>query len=311
MEKAFILPGELTFAKVPTNITTVLGSCVAICLWDRSKKMGGMNHFLLPEPTANGETGNKFAEYATKNLIKEAIKARCEMKNLKATIYGGGEVITTFNQNVSIGQRNIQAAMNLCISMRIPYVIGDVGGEQSRRITMDSTTGQVQVHKVEKSSAAAPKTVLADQGRAKVFQKKPRVLVVDDSATVRKIVRRAIEEDGRMEVCDEAADPFEAREKIIESVPDVISLDIMMPKMNGLEFLKRIMYFKPIPTVVLSTLVQEGNRLWIDLKKAGALSMVNKDDMKIYQSSDNLKENLIPKLYLAAKTQVAKRNPNL
>jgi len=110
-------------------------------------------------------------------------------------------------------------------------------------------------------------------------------------------------------VVGHAADPYEAREKIVECEPDVLCLDIMMPRMNGLEFLKRIMYYKPIPTVILSTLVKEGNQLWADLKKAGALAMINKDDMKIYQGTDNLQEVVIPRLLFAAGTKVEKRAP--
>jgi two-component system chemotaxis response regulator CheB len=97
-----------------------------------------------------------------------------------------------------------------------------------------------------------------------------------------------IEASGKLRVVAEAENPYEAKERLTEIIPDAICLDVMMPKMNGLNFLKRIMFYKPIPVVILSTLVRDGNKLWSDLQKAGALAAINKDDMKIYNHENNL-----------------------
>lgn len=302
MEKVFVLPGEFKFCAEPTHITTVLGSCVSICLYDEKKQQGGLNHYMLPEPTANLE-GGKIAGFATKSLLKEAMMARSQSLDLRAEIYGGGKVITSFNEMIDIGERNIQKAKDMLTDLNIPFKLCDVGGTVSRRIVLDTQTGQVKCTRIERSTEDAA------QHQRRVSLQKPRVLVVDDSSMVRKIVTRAIAESGRLEVCGEAGDAYEAREKIIELDPDVLCLDIMMPKMDGLEFLKRIMYFKPIPTVILSTLVREGNQLWDNLKKAGALHMVNKDDLQIYNGVENLQQVLIPKLALAARTLVYQIKP--
>lgn len=304
MEKAFLLPGEFGFYKEPTHVSTVLGSCVAVALYDSIKKQGGLNHFLLPD-FQGGMIGGKVGDYAVRALIKNAMLAGSLPTHLSAKIFGGANVVTAYNPDAGIGHRNIEMARQLLESMKIPIIASDTGGESSRRIVYDTYTSEVRVYTQKRSTEQ-------ESARAKAVRKvnnKPGVLVVDDSSMVRNIVVRAIEKDGRMQVIGTAADPYEAKEKIIEYEPDVISLDIMMPKMNGLDFLKRIMYYRPIPTVVLSTLVREGNQLWSDLKKAGALSMVNKDDMKIYNSTDNLQEVLIPKLLFAAGTKVAKRQP--
>jgi two-component system chemotaxis response regulator CheB len=297
MQKHFLLPGELRFATEPSELTTVLGSCVAVCLFDQSKKQGGMNHFMLPEPAGNLQ-GGKIADYAVRSLIKEALMARSEMRHLMAEIYGGGQIVTSFNELADIGERNIRKAQEILTQMKIAHRIVDVGGKQSRRIRLNTETGVTQVIKIDSTATAMkPKVAM------------PRVLVIDDSAMVRKVVRKAIEESGKLEVVGEAADAYEARERIVELDPDVLCLDVMMPGMNGLDFLRRVMYYKPIPTVVLSTLVREGNALWNDLKRAGALHMVNKDDLKIYAGTSNLQQVLIPKLHLAAQTVVYKIQP--
>ncbi len=252
---------------------------------------------MLPEPAGNLQ-GGKIADYAVRSLIKEALMARSEMRHLMAEIYGGGQIVTSFNELADIGERNIRKAQEILTQMKIAHRIVDVGGKQSRRIRLNTETGVTQVIKIDSTATAMkPKVAM------------PRVLVIDDSAMVRKVVRKAIEESGKLEVVGEAADAYEARERIVELDPDVLCLDVMMPGMNGLDFLRRVMYYKPIPTVVLSTLVREGNALWNDLKRAGALHMVNKDDLKIYAGTSNLQQVLIPKLHLAAQTVVYKIQP--
>lgn len=303
MEKTFILPGEFKYSAEPMQITTVLGSCVSVCLIDDKKQQGGLNHYMLPEPTANLD-GGKIAGFATKSLLKEALMARSQQSDLRAEIYGGGKVITSFNELADIGDRNIQKARELLGGLGIPFKLADVGGTCSRRIMLDTQTGLIKCNRIERTVEDTM------QQNRRVGLQKPKVLVVDDSAMVRKIVVKAISESGRLQVCGEAGDAYEAREKIIELYPDVLCLDIMMPKMDGLEFLKRIMYYKPIPTVILSTLVREGNTLWENLKKAGALHMVNKDDLQIYNGTENLQQVLIPKLSLAARTLVYQIKPN-
>lgn len=304
MEKAFLLPGEMGFYQNQHQVSTVLGSCVALVLYDKVKSQAGMNHYLLPE-AAGTIQGGKVGSYALRALLRDAMVAGSLPSHLEAKLFGGANVITSYNPDAGIGQRNIELAQAFLQKMKIPLVASDLGGENSRRLVLDTQTGVVHVHKQERDQQQNSDRLKAERKASKI----PGVLVVDDSSMVRNIVCRAIEKDGRLQVVGTAADPYEAREKIIECEPDVICLDVMMPKMNGLEFLKRLMYFKPIPTVVLSTLVREGNQLWSDFKKAGALAMVNKDDMKIYNNTDNLQEVVIPRLLFAAGTKVIKRTP--
>ena len=89
--------------------------------------------------------------------------------------------------------------------------------------------------------------------------KKIRVLIIDDSASVRQALAKVLEEDPEIEVMGAASDPFMAARKIQEDVPDVITLDVEMPRMDGITFLRKIMSQRPIPVVMCSSLTEEGS----------------------------------------------------
>ena len=133
------------------------------------------------------------------------------------------------------------------------------------------------------------------------------MLVVDDSPTVRRILIKAINASDDLEVIGEAENPFEARERILEQDPDVLCLDIIMPKLDGLSFLKRIMQFKPIPTVIVSTIAKQGSEMRANVEAAGAVGVIDKEELKIYQGLDVVQRELLPLLRKAARTVVQKR----
>jgi len=105
---------------------------------------------------------------------------------------------------------------------------------------------------------------------------KVRVLVIDDSATVRMLLKAGLESDGRIEVVGTARDPFEAREKIVELNPDVLTLDIEMPRMDGLKFLTKLMPQYPLPVIMVSSLTRNGQKITMQCLEAGALDFVTK-----------------------------------
>ena len=109
--------------------------------------------------------------------------------------------------------------------------------------------------------------------------KKIRVLIVDDSAVVRQTLREVLESDPGIEVMATAGDPFVAAERIAEEVPDVITLDIEMPRMDGLTFLKKLMGQHPIPVVICSSLAEEGAQSTFKALEYGAVEIVTKPRM--------------------------------
>lgn len=105
-----------------------------------------------------------------------------------------------------------------------------------------------------------------------------RVLVVDDSALVRRAITEALGRDPTIEVVGSACDPYVAREKIIQLAPDVLTLDIEMPRMDGLTFLRILMQHHPLPVVVISSLAQHGSQAALEALEAGAVDVLAKPD---------------------------------
>ena len=108
--------------------------------------------------------------------------------------------------------------------------------------------------------------------------KRVRVLIVDDSATIRGVLAQTLSRDPDIEVVGAAGDPLEAREAIKQLNPDVITLDVEMPKMSGIEFLEKIMRLRPMPVIMVSTLTQAGAAVSLDALEIGAFDCVGKPD---------------------------------
>jgi two-component system chemotaxis response regulator CheB len=105
-----------------------------------------------------------------------------------------------------------------------------------------------------------------------------RVLVVDDSATVRQVLTEIINSSDDLEVIGTAMDPYQAREKIKKLNPDVLTLDVEMPKMDGISFLRNLMRLRPMPVLMISTLTEKGSQVTIDALELGAFDCIRKPD---------------------------------
>ncbi|EIZ80629.1 response regulator [Novosphingobium sp. Rr 2-17] len=112
-------------------------------------------------------------------------------------------------------------------------------------------------------------------------QKKIRVLIIDDSALVRQTMTTVLEEDPEIEVMGTAADPFAAAKRIKEEVPDVITLDVEMPRMDGITFLRKLMSQCPIPVVMCSSLTEEGSDTLLQAMEAGAVDVILKPQVGV------------------------------
>lgn len=132
-----------------------------------------------------------------------------------------------------------------------------------------------------------------------------KVLIVDDSATARAVIKEILEESKDIEVVGVATDAYVARDKIVQLAPDVICLDVEMPRMDGITFLRKIMKHKPTPVVMVSSLTQKGAQVTLDALEAGAVDYVGKPHSNIYDGADSIKEELIRKVIGASKARVS------
>jgi two-component system chemotaxis response regulator CheB len=135
------------------------------------------------------------------------------------------------------------------------------------------------------------------------------VLIVDDSALIRQMFREMLSSEPDIEVLDTASDPLDAREKIKRLNPDVLTLDIEMPKMDGLSFLEKIMTLRPMPVVMASSLTQKGADATIRALELGAFDYVSKPlTSQTRDTIGQLKDELVSKVRAAARANMSQRN---
>lgn len=134
-------------------LTTVLGSCVACCLWDPEAAVGGMNHFLLPEGRGGGLAAMSVGSTAMEVLINECLKAGATRERLRARLFGGGAVVPRLSD---VGARNAAFARGFLATEGIPMVGGSLGGPSARRIRFWPATGKAQQRLVRDTSADIP-----------------------------------------------------------------------------------------------------------------------------------------------------------
>jgi len=134
-----------------------------------------------------------------------------------------------------------------------------------------------------------------------------KVLIVDDSATARAVLSDILSSDPSITVVGTAADAYIARDKIVELKPDVICLDVEMPRMDGITFLKKLMHYMPVPVVMVSSLTQSGAKTTLDALDAGAVDFVAKPHSNIYDVKDEMRKELLEKVKSAAKAKVFQR----
>jgi two-component system chemotaxis response regulator CheB len=134
--------------------------------------------------------------------------------------------------------------------------------------------------------------------------RKIRVLVVDDSAIVRKLLTEALSAESDMEVVGTAPDPYIARDKILSLKPDVLTLDIEMPRMDGLVFLSNLMRLRPMPVVMCASITQRGAHLILNALDLGAVDFVAKPTASSEHGIRDAAQEIIAKVKVAAKAQI-------
>lgn len=151
-DAAKILPGEYYASGREMVIVTTLGSCVSACLWDDVRKVGGMNHFMLPDSGTNGfdlhgESG-RYGVFAMELLINELIKMGAQKSRLKAKVFGAGNVMESLVSS-NVGERNAEFVARFLATERIPIMASDLLDVWPRKVYLFPTTGRVLVRKLK------------------------------------------------------------------------------------------------------------------------------------------------------------------
>lgn len=139
--QAYLHAGQLLVSPEPCRITTILGSCVAVCLWDPAVHVGGLIHFILPNWAGEGISSPKFGNVAIETLRTELVRLGGRL--LRARVYGGACLSDAmFNGGAHLGQRNADFALEMLASLRIPVVEHDTGGRRGRKLIFHTDTGE-------------------------------------------------------------------------------------------------------------------------------------------------------------------------
>ncbi len=157
----YLYAGSLLVEEAPHIVTTVLGSCVSVCLWDPVTKTGGINHYMLPSWNGDGSPSFKYGDIAIGELIERMFK-KGSKRNLMAKVFGGAGVfqqgspkgrrllgVEQSNGSLEIGNKNIEIAKKILKDKGIPIIRSDVGGNVGREIMFHTDTGDVFVKKIK------------------------------------------------------------------------------------------------------------------------------------------------------------------
>lgn len=157
MSDIFLLPGRIATIAESGVIRTVLGSCIAVILYDPVKLLAGVNHYLLPEPTSENEPQNrlKYGIFAIPDLVQALIDRGAAPSRLCAEVYGGAAVVNQLAGNFLIGDRNQKMAEFYLSRLRIPIVSMDVGGQCGRKIVFYMPGCQTEVYPIQTVATGA------------------------------------------------------------------------------------------------------------------------------------------------------------
>jgi chemotaxis protein CheD len=138
--------GRWAVAVAPARLQTLLGSCVAVILHERSNGAGGIAHIVLPDSQGSGDHPGRYADTAIPALLADLDRIVLGRARIRTTakLVGGAMMFAT-NQGAGIGERNVLAVESILASLRIPVVARDLGGASGRRVTLETATGRVTV----------------------------------------------------------------------------------------------------------------------------------------------------------------------
>jgi chemotaxis protein CheD len=140
IRRVFLSPGEVIWVAEPTLVTTVLGSCVSVTLWDKERRIGGLNHFVLPK----GGDSSRYGETAMLELLEGMLALGAHLRSLEAKVFGGAAVLPVGGEG-TVGTSNVAFALGELARRGIPIAGRRTGGERGRLLMFNSKTGDAFV----------------------------------------------------------------------------------------------------------------------------------------------------------------------
>jgi chemotaxis protein CheD len=165
-----VLPGEFFVSDEDIAIQTVLGSCVAACIWDPGRRVGGMNHFMLPEGGSDDAASGRYGVFAMELLINELLKRGATRGTLKAKVFGGGAVMRGFT-TMNVGERNARFVEKFLATEKIAIVSRDLLDVYPRKVVFYPTTGKALMKKLPVTNVAVE---AEEQRYGKTLAKAPK-----------------------------------------------------------------------------------------------------------------------------------------
>lgn len=147
--EAILWAGDLVVSRTPIRMSTVLGSCVAVCLYDQQRQFGGMNHYLVPR---GGDTAIH-GEWATTQLVKRMRQLGSQPDDLQGKVFGGGSPLKLVNETYAVGEENVSVARTVLAAHAIPIVAERVGHSAGVRLFFENWTGVVWLRRHEAKPA--------------------------------------------------------------------------------------------------------------------------------------------------------------
>ncbi len=150
-EITYLLPGELIVTADPVKISTILGSCVAVCLFDRDKRISGMNHYMLPLNKSNDPNKFRYGDTSLTWMLKEMIKTGAQKSSIRARIYGGSSMFMETGPSFNIGKQNVEVALHFLMENNIPVNSVETGGKVGRKVVFDTSAGVISSNLLNES----------------------------------------------------------------------------------------------------------------------------------------------------------------
>ena len=152
-KKYFLHEGQFIITTIPAEIVTILGSCVSVCLWDKTLGMAGINHYLLPGNTEE-DAGNPNRGYSSiRLLIKSMVNRKSCIENIEAKVFGGCNSVYKESKMFPIGQRNVEVAIQSLKEAGIHITANQTGGNCGRKIIFNTRTGKVRMRLLTKPAS--------------------------------------------------------------------------------------------------------------------------------------------------------------